>query len=97
MKRIFGEQKKTVEFTAEELENAKKVISAMQDKNVDIVVKVEGQKKKAEKKERLNHKLWGCITEKENEMVRAYAKEHGITVAALTRECVMTHITNNAA
>ena len=65
MKKIFGEQKKQVEFTAEELENAKKVITAMQDKNVDIIVKVESQKKEVEKKERLNRKLWSCITEKE--------------------------------
>ena len=93
--KIFGEQKKQVEFTAEELENAKKVITAMQDKNVDIVVKVEG-KKKVEKKERLNYKLWSCITEKEDEMIKAYAREHGVTVSALIRECVMTNITNNA-
>ena len=94
--KIFGEQKKQVEFTAEELENAKKVITAMQDKNVDIVVKVESQKKKVEKKERLNRNLWSCVTEKEGEMIKAYAKEHGVTVSALVRECVMTNITNNA-
>ena len=81
--KIFGEQKEQVEFTAEELENAKKVITAMQDKNVDIIVKVEQQKSIAKERERLNYKLWSAVTAKEDELIRTYAKEHEITVSAL--------------
>ena len=94
--KIFGEQKKQVEFTAEELENAKKVITAMQDKNVEIVVKVEQTKKRKKERERLSHKLWSQVTEKEGEIIRTYAKEHETTVSALIRRGVLTYIENNA-
>ena len=94
--KIFGEQKKQVEFTAEELENAKKVITAMQDKNVDIVVKVEQPKKRVKERERLNYKLWSQVTAKEDEIIRTYAKEHEMSMAALTRRAILTYIENNA-
>ena len=96
MKKLFGEQKKQVEFTAEELENAKKVISAMQDKNVDIVVKVEGQKKKERGKQYVFQTSVALTTEQEK-LMKTFCAKNNVKIAEVMRTAFDEFMLNHAA
>lgn len=97
------------EFTKEELENAMRVITAMQNENSKITVKVTDEAKNSKPvignsyhkgkdiEETLTYKTVVMITQSDGLKLEAYAKELNKSRAAVVRTAIIEYLDNHAA
>ena len=96
MKKLFS-NKKVVEFTADELATAQRVLTAMQDKNVEVVVGVNEPEQKKSRTKLYTFQTSVALTEEQEKIMKKYCKENNTKIATVMRCAFDEYMLNHAA
>lgn len=100
MKKLFteGKAKKVVEFKQEELEVARAVLAALNDKNTEVKVAVNSNEEvKTTRKKNYTCQTSTMYTEEQYEKIKNYAMKREISINEFVRKATMEYLENHAA